>query len=95
MSIDAGRFGELTLFLHIVWSGEQKDCYRILYKSICSMIGPFQMVVAFVLLYLQMQWAVIPGVVLLLLLIPLSTFLQKIQKNLTVCRLDIWQLSVL
>jgi hypothetical protein len=95
MSIDAGRFGELTLFLHIVWSGEQKDRCRILYKSYCFMIGPFQIIVILGLLYRQIQWAVIPGVVLLLLLFLLNIFLQKIQKNLTVRRLDIQQLSVL
>jgi len=50
------------------------------------MIGPFQIILALVLLYRQMQFAIIPGVVLLLLLIPLNVFMQKIQKQIVVCR---------
>ncbi len=47
--------------------------------------GPFQITVILVLLYQQMQLAIIPGVALLLLMIPINLFLQRIQKTLTVC----------
>jgi regulator of protease activity HflC (stomatin/prohibitin superfamily) len=49
--------------------------------------GPLQIILALILLYRQMQLAVIPGVVLLLLLIPLNLFIQKLQKKIVVCRL--------
>jgi regulator of protease activity HflC (stomatin/prohibitin superfamily) len=49
--------------------------------------GPFQIILALILLYRQMQLAIIPGVVLLLLLIPLNLFTQKLQKKIVVCRL--------
>ncbi|CAF0998002.1 unnamed protein product [Rotaria magnacalcarata] len=65
MSIDASRFGELTSYIHVLWS------------------GPFQIVLALVLLYRQMQLAIIPGLLLLLLLIPMNLYLQRIQKKLT------------
>ncbi|UJR14426.1 hypothetical protein I4U23_001423 [Adineta vaga] len=45
--------------------------------------GPFQLIVALILLYRQMQWSIIPGVVLLIIMIPASIFLQRIQKRLT------------
>ncbi len=32
-----------------------------------------------------MQWSIIPGVALLLIMIPINLFLQRIQKQLTVC----------
>ena len=48
--------------------------------------GPFQIVLALVLLYRQMQLAIVPGVILLLLLIPLNIYIQRIQKKLTVCQ---------
>ena len=47
--------------------------------------GPLQLTIAFILLYRQMQWAIIPGVALLLIMIPINLFLQRIQKKLTVC----------
>ncbi|CAF3642109.1 unnamed protein product [Adineta steineri] len=45
--------------------------------------GPFQLIIAFVLLYRQMQWAIIPGIVLLFIMIPTNLYLQRIQKKLT------------
>ncbi|CAF0750239.1 unnamed protein product [Rotaria sp. Silwood1] len=65
MSIDASRFGEITSYIHVLWS------------------GPFQICLALTLLYRQMQLAIIPGVLLLILLIPLNLFLQRIIKQLT------------
>ncbi|CAF0918354.1 unnamed protein product [Adineta ricciae] len=65
MSIDASRFGDMSSYIHVIWS------------------GPFQICLALVLLYQQMQLAIIPGVILLLLLIPLNIFIQRIQKQLT------------
>ncbi|CAF4606534.1 unnamed protein product [Rotaria socialis] len=65
MSIDASRFGDLTSYIHVLWS------------------GPFQIVLALVLLYRQMQLAIIPGLILLLLLIPMNLYLQRVQKKLT------------
>lgn len=47
--------------------------------------GPVQLVVALVLLYQQMQLAIIPGVTLLFIMIPLNMYLHRIQKRLTVC----------
>lgn len=44
------------------------------------------MIIALVLLYRQMQLAIIPGVILLVLLIPFNIFIQKIQKKLVVCK---------
>ena len=46
--------------------------------------GPFQITVILILLYQQMQWAIIPGVALLLSMIPINLVLQRIQKTLTV-----------
>ena len=56
-----------------------------MYVYICCSEGPFQIIIALVLLYQQMQWSIIPGIGLLLLMIPINIFLQRIQKNLTVC----------
>jgi hypothetical protein len=53
--------------------------------------GPFQITIILVLLYQQMQLAIIPGVALLLLMIPINLFLQRIQKTLTVC---IWMSGI-
>lgn len=47
--------------------------------------GPFQIIVILVLLYKQMQLAIIPGIALLISMIPINLFLQKIQKKITVC----------
>jgi len=41
--------------------------------------------IALVLLYQQMQWSIIPGIALLIIMIPINLFLQRIQKKLTVC----------
>ncbi|CAF3925067.1 unnamed protein product [Rotaria sp. Silwood2] len=65
MSIDASRFGDITSYIHVLWS------------------GPFQICLALVLLYQQMQLAIIPGVLLLILLIPFNLYLQRIIKKLT------------
>jgi ABC-type dipeptide/oligopeptide/nickel transport system permease subunit len=46
--------------------------------------GPLQIIIALVLLYQQMQWSIIPGIALLILMIPINLFLQSIQKKLTV-----------
>jgi hypothetical protein len=64
-----------------------QNLVNIIYKSINlnCFIAPFQITVILVLLYQQMQLAIIPGVALLLSMIPINLFLQKIQKNLTVC----------
>ena len=40
--------------------------------------------IALILLYKEMQWAIVPGITLLLLMIPINGYLQKIQKSLTV-----------
>ncbi|CAF3640789.1 unnamed protein product [Rotaria sordida] len=64
MSIDASRFGDITSYIHVLWS------------------GPFQICLALVLLYRQMQLAIIPGVLLLILVIPFNLFLQRIIKKL-------------
>ena len=67
-----------------------ENLVNILYKCInlCFFPGPFQITVILVLLYKQMQLAIIPGIALLLLMIPINLFLQKILKNLTVCMYD-------
>jgi hypothetical protein len=41
--------------------------------------------IALILLYQQMQWSIIPGIALLIIMIPINLFLQRIQKKLTVC----------
>jgi hypothetical protein len=40
--------------------------------------GPLQLVIALVLLYGQMQLAILPGVLLLLVMIPINLFLKRI-----------------
>ncbi|CAF3803663.1 unnamed protein product [Adineta steineri] len=65
MSIDASRFGDITSYLHVLWS------------------GPFQICLALGLLYRQMQLAIVPGVIILLLMIPVNIVIQRIQKQLT------------
>ncbi|CAF1344492.1 unnamed protein product [Adineta ricciae] len=45
--------------------------------------GPFQITVILVLLYKEMQLAIVPGVILLFLMIPVNLFLQRILKQLT------------
>ena len=50
------------------------------------MIGPLQLLIALTLLYGQMKLSIIPGVILLLIMIPINLYLQRIQKQLTVCR---------
>ncbi|CAF3899223.1 unnamed protein product [Adineta steineri] len=45
--------------------------------------APFQILVILILLYQQMQLAIIPGVALLLIMIPINLFIQRIQKQLT------------
>jgi hypothetical protein len=47
-------------------------------------LGPLQIFLALFLLYRHMQLAIVPGVGLLLLLIPLNLYVQGIQKKLTV-----------
>ena len=56
----------------------------ILYDTNCFQ-GPLQLIFALVLLYQQMQLAIVPGVVFLLIMIPINSHLQKIQKKFTVC----------
>ena len=85
MSIDASRFGDLTSYIHVLWSGKNIGSTLVrqpLFFS--SFTGPFQIILALVLLYRQMQLAIIPGVILLILLIPLNLYIQRIQKQLTV-----------
>ncbi len=64
-----------------------QNLVNILDKSIHlnCFVGPFQIIVILVLLYQQIQLAIIPGVALLVSMIPINLFLQRIQKNLTVC----------
>jgi len=46
--------------------------------------GPLQIIIALVLLYQQMQWSIIPGIAILILMIPINLFLQKLQNKLMV-----------
>jgi len=46
--------------------------------------GPLQIIIALVLLYQQMQWSIIPGIAILILMIPINLFLQSIQNKLMV-----------
>ena len=55
-----------------------------LYNANCFP-GPLQLIIALTLLYQQMQLAIVPGVALLLIMIPINAQLQRIQKILTVC----------
>ena len=55
-----------------------------IYIDISSSTGLLELIILLVLLYQQMQWSIIPGVVLLILVIPINLFLQNIQKKLTV-----------
>lgn len=82
MSIDASRFGDLTSYIHVLWSGK-KTLFSFVSTVFCR-LGPFQIILALVLLYRQMQLAILPGVILLLLMIPLNYFVQRIQKKLAV-----------
>ncbi|CAF4181538.1 unnamed protein product, partial [Adineta steineri] len=45
--------------------------------------GPLLIIITLVLLYRQMQWSIIPGVVLLFIMIPINLILQRMQKKLT------------
>lgn len=85
MSIDASRFGDICSYIHVLWSGMYESARWLPRRDLC-LLGPFQIVLALTLLYRQMQLAIVPGVVLLLLLIPLNLFIQRIQKKLTVGR---------
>ena len=82
MAIDASRFGEITTQMHILWSG--RKFFFIDSSNDYVTKGPFQLIVALVLLYRQMQLAIVPGVILLLIMIPINLGLQRIQKVLTV-----------
>jgi hypothetical protein len=84
MAIDASRFAEITTQMHILWSGMCR-LYRFLKYNKDYFSGPLQLIIALVLLYQQMQLAIVPGVALLLIMIPINAQLQRIQKNLTVC----------
>jgi hypothetical protein len=55
-----------------------------MYASIWYNEGPLQIILVLFFLYQQMQWSIIPGVGLLLLMIPINLYLQRIQKKLTV-----------
>jgi ABC-type dipeptide/oligopeptide/nickel transport system permease subunit len=55
-----------------------------MYVSIYYSKGPLQIIIALVLLYQQMQWSIIPGIALLILMVPINLFFQSIQKKLTV-----------
>jgi hypothetical protein len=83
MAIDAARFGEITTQMHILWSG-MSHIYQYWYNNIVCFQGPLLLITALVLLYRQMQLAIVPGVVLLLIMIPINLYLQRIQKKLTV-----------
>ncbi|UJR17989.1 hypothetical protein I4U23_004890 [Adineta vaga] len=45
--------------------------------------APFQITVILILLYKEMQFAIIPGIVILIVMIPINLFLQRIQKQIT------------
>jgi hypothetical protein len=66
-----------TIFLEI--------CIYSLLHCLCCLEGPLQLIITLFLLYRQMQLAIIPGVALLFIMIPVNLFLQRIQKKLTVC----------
>ncbi len=83
MAIDATRFSEMIHHLHILWSGSYHFSRKLHY--LCYLKGPLQLIITLFLLYRQMQFAIIPGVALLLIMIPTNLFLQRIQKRLTVC----------
>jgi ATP-binding cassette subfamily C (CFTR/MRP) protein 1 len=87
MAIDASRFAEITQHIHILWAGQLRFSLEesIHARSHClyASKGPLQLIIALVLLYQQMQLSIIPGVVLLLIMIPINLFLQRIQKKLT------------
>ena len=68
-------------------SQRSSNAFLITLKMVWFFKGPFQIILALVLLYRQMQLAIIPGVILLLLLIPLNIFIQKIQKKIVVCKM--------
>ncbi|CAF3495114.1 unnamed protein product, partial [Rotaria sp. Silwood1] len=51
--------------------------------------GPLQLLIALILLYQQMKFAIIPGVTLLFIMIPLNLYLQRIQKQLTLKQMTI------
>ncbi len=84
MSIDASRFGDISSYIHVLWSGTYNNSYCFPCNYNCFILGPFQICLALVLLYRQMQLAVVPGFIFLLLLIPFNIFLQGIQKKLVV-----------
>jgi hypothetical protein len=79
----------IFIFYGLVSINQSFECaswYWFLIQSNCFIIGPFQIIVSLGLLYGQMQLAIIPGVIILLLLIPFNIFIQNIQKKLTVCK---------
>ncbi|CAM4943622.1 unnamed protein product [Rotaria socialis] len=45
--------------------------------------GPFQLLIALILLYREMKFSIIPGVTLLFIMIPTNLYLHRIQKKLT------------
>jgi len=84
MAIDAARFAEVTQHIHTLWAGMHYYYFRSMHYCLFCLKGPLQLIIALTLLYQQMQWAIIPGVALLLIMIPINLFLQRIQKKLTV-----------
>ncbi len=55
-----------------------------MYVYISYSKGPLQIIIALVLLYQQMQWSIISGIAILILMIPINLFLQSIQNKLMV-----------
>jgi hypothetical protein len=55
-----------------------------MYVYISYSKGPLQIIIALVLLYQQMQWSIISGIAILVLMIPINLFLQSIQNKLMV-----------
>jgi hypothetical protein len=82
MAIDATRVADVITHMHSLWSGM---LHSHQYINIDCFQDPLQVIFALALLYRQMQWSIIPGVALLLIMIPINLFLQRIQKKLTVC----------
>lgn len=85
MAIDSGRFAEVTQNVHILWTGDLEtnsllflQCFVFFFK------GPIQLAIILTILYQQMQFSIVPGLLILLLMIPINSFLQRIQKKLTV-----------
>lgn len=82
----------VKLPLKCISSGQVRIYLKLIHATTIHK-GPFQLIVALVLLYRQMQLAIIPGVILLLIMIPINLGLQRIQKILTVSSIQLKNIS--